>query len=74
MRAIENITNPNWREGNGRPKGSSKEKKIVEEWRKNHPDGTKAECIRATGLSKPTVYRWWSVGDTEYHEPEPPEE
>lgn len=41
--------------GGGRPEKS----KIVEEWRKSHPDGTKAECIRETGLSKPTVYRWW---------------
>ena len=44
-----------WDEYNGRkPK-----KDIVEEWRKSHPDGKKADCIRDTGLSKPTVYRWW---------------
>ena len=45
--------------GGGRPEKS----KIVEEWRKSHPDGKKADCIRDTGLSKPTVYRWWSVGE-----------
>lgn len=39
----------------GRPDKS----KIVEEWRKAHPDGKKADCIRETGLSKPTVYKWW---------------
>lgn len=55
MRAIENITNPNWREGNGRPDKA----KIVEEWQESHPDGKKADCIRDTGLSKPTVYKWW---------------
>ena len=44
-----------WRDGNGRPDVS----KIVEEWRENNPDGTKAACIRETGLSKPTVYKWW---------------
>ena len=43
----------------GRPKGSSQQKKMVEEWQKSHPDGKKADCIRDTGLSKPTVYRWW---------------
>ena len=43
----------------GRPKGSSKQKKLVEEWQKNHPDGKKAACVRDTGLSKPTVYKWW---------------
>lgn len=32
---------------------------LVEEWRANHPDGKKADCIRDTGLSKPTVLRWW---------------
>ena len=47
----------------GRPKGSSKERKIVMEWQTNHPDGKKADCIRDTGLSKPTVYRWWNGVD-----------
>lgn len=47
--------NKNWREGNGRPDKA----KVVEEWQKSHTDGKKADCIRDTGLSKPTVYRWW---------------
>ena len=47
--------NKNWRDGNGRPDKSQ----IVINWRVAHPDGTKAECIRETGLSKPTVYSWW---------------
>ena len=44
-----------WTDGNGRPDKLS----VVAEWRSEHPEGTKAECIRETGLSKPTVYRWW---------------
>lgn len=45
----------NWREGNGRkPK-----KQIVEDWQDLHPAGRKADCIKETGLSKPTVYKWW---------------
>ncbi len=32
---------------------------IVKEWRAAHPDGKKVQCIRDTGLSKPTVYKWW---------------
>ena len=48
-----------WREGNGRPKGSSQQKIKVEQWQALHPGGRKADCIRETGLSKPTVYRWW---------------
>lgn len=43
--------------GGGRPEMS----KIVEEWRKEHPDGRKADCIRETGLSKPTVLKWWNA-------------
>lgn len=41
------------------PEGRPEKSKIVEEWRKRHPDGKKADCIRDTGLSKPTVYKWW---------------
>lgn len=44
-----------WDENNGRkPKAD-----IVIEWRKAHPDEKKADCIRDTGLTKPTVYKWW---------------
>ena len=54
------IAGKDWREGNGRPQGSSRQRLIVEQWQTAHPDGRKADCIRETGLSKPTVYRWWS--------------
>lgn len=39
--------------------GRPDKKTIVEEWRKKNPNGKKAECIRDTGLSKPTVLKWW---------------
>ena len=39
----------------GRP---SKEM-IVKRWRMEHPDGSKNACMRDTGLTKPTVYKWW---------------
>ena len=60
-RAIQEIKdrqqNKNWREGNGRkPK-----KEIVQEWRKNNPNGKKIECERETGLSRPTVLKWWDA-------------
>lgn len=48
--------NTNWREGNGR----KPQRETVLEWRASHPDGKKADCIRDTGLSKPTVYKWWN--------------
>lgn len=43
----------------GRPKGSGTAEEKVREWRLAHPEGRKADCIRDTGLSKPTVYKWW---------------
>lgn len=35
--------------------------KIVREWRIENPEGKKADCIRETGLTKPTVYKWWEA-------------
>ena len=43
----------------GRPRGSGTAQEVVQHWRRNNQDGKKADCIRATGLSKPTVYKWW---------------
>ena len=34
----------------------------VAEWRAVHPDGSKIQCIRDTGLAKQTVYTWWDAG------------
>lgn len=51
--------NTNWRNKDGRPQGSGTAQETVLEWRKKHPDGKKAECVRDTNLSKPTVYKWW---------------
>lgn len=39
----------------GRPSAQKK----VQRWRKKNPGGKKADCIRETGLSKKTVYKWW---------------
>ena len=39
--------------------GRPSQKELVQQWQAVHPDGRKADCIRDTGLSKPTVYRWW---------------
>lgn len=50
----------------GRPKGSGTAAYFVAEWRSQHPEGRKADCIRETGLSKPTVYKWWEVKEMYY--------
>lgn len=55
MRAIQKIVNPDWRQGNGRKNKAE----IVADWCRKNPNGTKADCIRETGLSKKTVYKWW---------------
>ncbi len=57
--ALRDIDYPNgsWREGSGRkPK-----EQVVRDWQREHPNGSKADCIRDTGLSKPTVYKWWET-------------
>lgn len=51
-----NYEDPNgWINKNGAPS----KKDIVQQWREEHPEGRKADCVRETGLSKPTVYKWW---------------
>ena len=55
MRAIQQITNPDWREGNGRPSAQQ----TVVKWRQLHPEGRPKDCIADTGLNKNTVYKWW---------------
>lgn len=43
--------------GGGRPTA----KQRVREWRELHPDGRKIDCERDTGLSRPTVLKWWDT-------------
>ena len=59
-RAVQEIDYPNgeWRNQEGRPKGSDK-RNIVKEWRENNPDGKKIDCERETGFSRHTVLKWW---------------
>ena len=39
--------------------GRPTKKDIIDKWRYDNPEGTKAQCIKETGISKPTVYKWW---------------
>lgn len=46
-----------WDDNNGRkPK-----KDIVKQWRANNPTGTKYRCQKETGISKPTILKWWDI-------------
>ena len=55
MNAIRDIEHPNgsWINKEGAPTKQS----TVQKWRLEHPEGKKADCIRDTGLTKPTVYK-----------------
>lgn len=62
-RAIQNITDPegSWRNMTGAPT----KQEAIKLYREGHPEAKKADCIRDTGLSKPTVYKWWNGGPSE---------
>ena len=45
-----------WDENNGRTSAEH----VVRDYRDVYPEAKKADCIRDTGLSKPTVYKWWN--------------
>jgi len=47
----------------GRPVGSGTAQNQVSEWRRQHPEGRKADCHRDTGLDPKTIRKWW---DTEF--------
>ena len=62
-RAVRDVINDNWREGAGRPVGTTKTEtkasKIIAQWKEQHPNGKKIECERDTGLSRHTILKWW---------------
>ena len=71
-RATRDILHPEgWQNTKGRPKGSADKQPrrsccmIVQDYRDEHPDAAPRDCINDTGLSKSTVYRWWTVEPVE---------
>ena len=49
--------NETWnRQGNGR---KSKRDDVLA-WRRDHPDGKKVDCYRETGISRPTIDKYWN--------------
>ena len=44
----------------GRPVGSGTAQERVSGWRQQHPEGSKADCHRETGLDPKTVRKWWA--------------
>ena len=45
----------------GEPYGGGRPDKCqaIHQWQSRHPGGTKMECHRDTGISRPTIDRWW---------------
>lgn len=39
--------------------GRKSKRDQVQAWRRDHPDGSVAECVKDTGISRATVYRHW---------------
>lgn len=56
-RFTRDLIHEDWRKGNGRPSAQA----VVKKYRLENPEAKKADCIRDTKLSKPTVYKWWAL-------------
>lgn len=56
-RLVQSFDDPNgeWRNKEGRPSAEP----IIKAYLKKHPEAKKSEVIRETGLSKPTVYKYY---------------
>lgn len=56
-RAVRDIIHPDgsWRYAGGAPT----KRQQVRAWREANPAGRKIDCERETGLSRPTVLKWW---------------
>ena len=57
-RSTRDIIHENWREGNGRPKGSGTKEELVKEYIEENPDDNPTEIARALNISRPTVYKY----------------
>ena len=59
MNAVRDALHP---DGSWRYKGGAPTKEqLIKAWRVEHPDGKPKECIKDTGISKNTVYKWWNT-------------
>lgn len=34
---------------------------VIRNYRKAYPNASKAQCFKDTGISKPTIAKWWNV-------------
>ena len=45
----------------GQIKGRPDKQLIIQKWRAEHPNGRKFDCHRDTGISRPTIDKWWDA-------------
>lgn len=57
-RALQEIYNPNWRKGNGRPSGSGTKEELIKEYIKNNPDSSPTQIAKELKVSRTTVYKY----------------
>lgn len=43
-----------------RPEGRPDKKEAVQMWRRANPDGNMYQCWKSTGISRPTIQKWWN--------------
>ena len=62
MNAVREVLHPNgsWRNIDGRPKGSGTKAEQIKAWRLANPNGKKIDCHRETGITRPTIDKWWT--------------
>lgn len=46
-----------WRNKDGRPAKQD----LIQEWKQQHPEGSKADCNRDTKIDPKTIRKWWSA-------------
>ena len=52
--------------GEMKPEGRPSKEAAVKEWQRQHPFGTRSECMEDLGISRPTVRKYWrSAADQE---------
>ena len=49
----------------GRPKGSGTKAEKIKSWRLANPNGKKIDCHRATGITRPTIDKWWNYEESD---------
>ena len=58
QKAKDEFNGTNWREGNGRPKGSGTKQQQILDYAQQHPDASQRQIAKELGISLPTVNKW----------------